>query len=343
MAVAALRRFPPTADAVEATVARLCAECAPWLTGLLKAIVRGQAEASSLFGLPLGADRALVFPGQCTLCRSLPSTGTAGFECRPLVNSFEGWRRVDLCPACDAWLTSIARDGRSARGNASRLIDGPYGEWPHPNLRFLHVATNVRDEGIATAIRDACAAMGVEVGSPAEVAPGAILFVEVGPGIDQHGMSPGPFAASVAVAPLNGRAQLVEALATGATDWLTAPVTPQQVTAALTRVPARWQHPVEYDPFTALPTIRDLPRERPVLFVEPARGTDLFELVWLLRRHSRGYDDLVSCGASQIAFLPRVRAENVGYIVTRLGMLLDGRCRITERPSYAGYRLDAAG
>jgi hypothetical protein len=136
---------------------------------------------------------------------------------------------------------------------------------------------------------------------------------------------------------------LVEALAEGATDWLTAPVTPQQVTAALTRVPIRWQKPVEYDPFTALPTVRELPADRPVLVVEPARGVDLFELVWLLRRHSRGYDDLVSNGAGRIVFLPRVRAENVGYIVTRLGMLLDGRCQIAEHSRYAGHRLDAAG
>ncbi len=211
------------------------------------------------------------------------------------------------------------------------------------NLRFLHVATSVRDEGIASAIRDACSAMGVEVGDPAEVAPGAILFFEVGPGIERPAPGIGPVAASVAVAPLNGRAQLVEALAGGATDWLTAPVTPQQVTAALTRVPSRWQTPVEYDPFTALPTMRELPHERTVLFVEPARGTDLFELVWLLRRHSRGYDELVSCGGGQIAFLPRARPENVTYIATRLALLLRGRCQIVERPSYSGYRLDAAG
>src|SRR5690606_10462059 len=144
------------------------------------------------------------------------------------------------------------------RGDAAREVDGAYGEWLHPNLRVLHVALDIHDVGAAGSIRHACDTMGVEICAPAEISPGAILFFEVGP--QSHRTTPmiAPYAATIAVARLGARAELLEALATGASDWLTAPVTPQQVTAALTRVPSRWQHPATFDPFTALPVCESL-------------------------------------------------------------------------------------
>jgi hypothetical protein len=323
-------------------LAGLCPDCTTWLTGLLQAVMRGQAAAVPLFGLPAWEHRAVVFSGQCQLCHSLPFEGVAGVECRPLTRTTEGWRRVDLCGACFTWLHAMATDGRSARRHAARAVDGPYGEWPHPNLRFLHVAIEAEDAVIEEAIREACESMDVEVCRTVEVSPGAILFFQVGV---HRGQSPrmAPYAAAIAVAPLSSRGGLVEALSMGATDWLTSPPTPQQVTAALTRVPQRWKNPVAYDPFTALPITHSVPHDRPVLFIEPIRGTGLFELVWLLKRHSRGYDDLVATADGEIAFMPRCRPENLQYIVARLTMLLRDRCRIHERPAFATRRLDAAG
>jgi hypothetical protein len=323
-------------------LAGVCNDCATWLTGLLQAVMRGQASAVRLFGLPASENRAAVFTGQCHLCRSLPFEGVTGVECWPLTRQVEGWRRIDLCGACFTWLHAMATDGRSARRQAFRAVDGPYGEWPHPNLRFLHVAIEAEDETIEGAIRDACESMDVEVCRTVEVSPGAILFYQVGGGRGQTSRT-APYAATIAVAPLSSRAGLVEALAAGATDWLTSPPTPQQVTAALTRVPLRWSNPVAYDPFTVLPVMHNLPHERPVLFIEPIRGTGIFELVWLLKRHSRGYDDLVSTGNGEIAFMPRCRPENLQYIVARLSMLLRDRCRIQERPAFTTRRIDAAG
>jgi hypothetical protein len=322
-------------------IAGLCGDCTGWLTGLLQAVMRGQSGAIRLFGLPSAENRTAVFSGQCHLCRALPFEGVVGLECRPIARAAEGWSKVDLCPACFTWLHALATDGRSARRQAVRAVDGPYGEWPHPNLRFLHVAIEARDAVVEDAIRDACESMDVEVCRNVEVSPGAILFFEVG----VAGRTPrsAPYAAAIAVVPLSGRAGLVEALATGATDWLTAPPTPQQVTAALTRVPQRWKQPVAYDPFTALPVVASVPYDRPVLFIEPIRGTGLFELVWLLKRHSRGYDELVATNNGEIAFMPRVRPENLPYIVTRLSMLLNERCHIQERPAYTMRRFDAAG
>lgn len=322
-------------------MAAVCETCARWLIGLLAAIVRGHGQTVGLFGLPTGANRAVVFTGQCHLCRALPFEGVTGVECRPLIPRVEGWSKVDLCAACFTWLHAIATDGRSARRPVGCAVDGPHGEWPHPNLRFLHVAIDVNDVVVEDSIREACESMDVDVCRPVEVSPGAILFFQVGSGQNRAPRS-APYAATIAVAPLSARAGLVEALAMGATDWLPPP-TPQQVTAALTRVPQRWREPVTHDPFTTLPVVRDVAPDRPVLFITPLAGASAFELVWLLKRHSRGYDELASNGAGEIVFMPRVRPENLQYIVSRLTMLLGTRCAIQQRPAYTTRRLDAAG
>ena len=147
-------------------------------------------------------------------------------------------------------------------------------------------------------------------------------------------------AAVVVLTPPTARADLFAALAAGASDWLTLPVTPQQVVAALTRSLRQYTSRREWDPATAFPIASALP-EGPVLVFE--RGGDLepFELSWLLRRFARGYDELVLF-EGHVHLIPRAAAAHLPAIRERFAQMLGDRCGVVLSVNAPRQRLDAA-
>ena len=260
--------------------------------------------------------------------------------------SRQSWAPLLVCGSCDAWIASLANDGRSARKRADRGIDGPYGEWPHPNLRELSVEMEVVDRGARSTIFESCITMEVPVRSGARPASAAVLFIEATQGGDVSSLVRGSRASRpgvIVLAALNGQEALRKALDAGATWWLTVPLTPQQVTAALTGALRKGPRRA-WDPETCLPIASLVDVARPTLILEPEPGVARFEVAWLAKRFSRGYDELAVVNGN-IVLLPKVPSERLYQVQERLGGLLAGRCRITVIESHEaqGQRFDAAG
>ena len=293
--------------------------------------------------MPTSGARLLLFEDQCSLCHTMPGETGNLIECLALVKGQQAWPLMFACPSCDLWLAGLAEDGRSARGEEDRLIDGPYGEWPHPNLRELSLALAVADDGARATILAAAAAMGVTVVSRPDAR--TLLFLEAGTALAPIAIArtgAGP-AGRVLLAPLSARADLRTLLAAGAAAWLTIPLTPQQVTAALTFAMRQRGLRVRWDPETALPIANMEAFEGEVVRCTPAAETDRFELAWLLKRFSRGYDDVVIANG-EILLLPRASAETLESVIGRLEKLLAGRSRFERFDTGAqARRFDVAG
>lgn len=308
--------------------------------------IRESTDRAPLYGSPSTGDRALVFADQCQVCHAFPSGAAATIDCIAVAAEQQSWPPLFVCAPCDAWIGGLADDGRSLRGRIDRRIDGPYGEWPHPNLRDLSVELEVADRAARATIMESCIAMEVPVRNGAQPASNAVLLVEVTPGGDVTGLVRGSRVsrpAVIALAHLGARFQLAAALEAGAAGWLTLPLTPQQVTAALT-IALRRTSRRAWDPETCLPIASLVDVERPTLVLEPAPGVERFEVAWFARRFSRGYDELAIAGG-HIVLLPKVPAESLYQVQSRLAILLDGRCAVRAlEPAHARReRFDVAG
>ncbi len=316
----------------------LCGPCAEWL-GNLAAAARTPDGIQAVLGGPSAGKRKLVFEDQCQVCLEMP-TGRAA---RLAWVSPSGERlQIFVCAGCEAWLTALASDGRTIRGAADRNIDGPYGQWPHPNLKGLHVRFDIEDRATRTVVSETCASMGMIVAADsadilltqAAAAGRAARTIRERRGLD---------IAAVVLAPLRAKRDLAESLEAGARAWTTVPVTPQQLTSALSR--ASRGETGAWDTDTCLPLIDASKLDRPAVLCTPIPDTDLFELAWLLKRFSRGYDDLAWHDGA-ILIVPRAPTDLVANVATRLAVLIDGRCTfsiVRPRDVAPAVRFEAAG
>lgn len=323
----------------------LCSLCAEWLTGLVLQARKAGGQPLELLGSPVTNGRALMLEGQCQVCRVELGPTSGVVEWLDTSSAQRPWLSYTICPACDGWIGSLADDGRSARGKIGRELDGAYGAWLHPNLRKLTVTIDVADAGARAVVEESCGTMGVAVKEPGEQPPADVLLVEVSklasPGLVA---GPGP-AARILLAPLSGHDALIAGLKMGGTDWLTIPVTPQQVSAALTRAMRQWKQKLPWDEETALPNASLEGDERPALEMIPAPGVARFELAWLLKRFLRGYDEVVVANGA-IVVIPRVVAHDLGAVAARIERVLHGRCTTgLYEPAAAATRVrfEAAG
>jgi hypothetical protein len=307
---------------------QLCHTCERWLWGVLDEVRNhGWKRPVPLLGAPSTGGRLLVFEDQCQLCLGVPQGHGTVIDCVSAGGAGESWPAFFACTSCDAWISSLAEDGRSARGDASRAIDGAYGDWPHPNLRDLRISLDVADKGAAATIRKACETMGVEVARGGD-ALGSVLFIEASPGASIGRVvreNAAIVRAAIVLAPLAAARELREALHAGASNWLTLPLTPQQVTAGLAATLRRGVR-LSWDDASCLPIASLESNTRPGIAFMPAGDTDAYSLAWLLRRFARGYDEVV-WAAGQIVLLPRVPPERLEAVRVRLELLLAGRCR----------------
>lgn len=316
----------------------LCQSCAEWLGGLAAA-ARHPDGAYRVIGGPSAGNRKLVFEDQCQVCCEMPN----GRAARLAWVSPSGDRlEIFACTGCEAWLTALASDGRTIRGAGDRDIDGPYGNWPHPNLRGLHVRMDIEDHATRSLVAETCRAMGMEV----TTGNADILLTQATPGghaartvRERKGLD----LSAIVLAGLRARRDLQQALDAGARTWATVPVTPQQLTAALSR--ASRGEAGAWDDETCLRLVNPEKIERTVVACEPSPGTDLFELAWLLKRFSRGYDELYWHNG-QVLIVPRAPTDLVANVASRLAVLVDGRCSFTVRPPgelAPAVRFQAAG
>ncbi|MGH2634017.1 MAG: hypothetical protein ACRDG3_11450 [Tepidiformaceae bacterium] len=300
-----------------------------------------------VLGAPGTNDRALLFEDQCHICHSIPPGGSGALiDCVSFESQGQSWAALFACDACDAWVGSLADDGRSARGAADRMIDGPYGEWPHPNLRDLTVEVDVRDGGASATVIESCAAMGVQVDLRRSVrGPHSVLFLEATAGSDISARVAQEHPARGAVLILAGPGagdSLRAALGAGANGWLTIPLTPQQVTAALSATLRRSLR-LSWDPETALPIAGNLEGARAALLFVPKRGVEPFAVAWMVRRFSRGYDE-AAVADGRILLFPRVPVAQIGRVRSRLARVLEGQCSVSVLHSDRGRpRFEAAG
>ncbi|MDZ7729270.1 MAG: hypothetical protein U5Q44_14380 [Dehalococcoidia bacterium] len=321
----------------------LCSACITWLRELLVAARHG-SPYHGIIAAPRPTASQQAFRDQCHVCFTIAGSGAVLASLETRAGFAPGWPALVLCPSCDTWLAAMASDGRSARGMASREVDGAYGRWLHPNLRDLSIALDVQDAGARRAILQAARAMDVRVVSrPAFPGDRVARFFEL-PFAEPDAVEAGAWRADIALVPFAHFAHLADALEDGATDWLTLPFTPQQAAAALLRALRHGESPPVFDSDVLLPVAAALDPHQHVLAVQPAQGQDRAELAWLLRRHCRGYDDVVLSPAGNIIVIPRAPESQFQLIASRIGGLLEGRCRITPRraPSLR-HRLDRVG
>jgi len=316
----------------------LCKGCAEWLGGLAAA-ARMPEGAHRVLGGPTAGNRKLVFEDQCQVCCEMPNGRAANIT---WVSPTGARVTIFACTGCEAWLTALASDGRTVRGAGDRDIDGPYGNWPHPNLRGLRTRLDIEDHSTRALVAETCRAMGLELTGDesdllivqATASGHAARVVRERRGLDL---------AAIVVAGLRAKRDLAGALDAGARAWTTMPVTPQQLTAAISR--ASKGEFGSWDSETCLGIINIDLLERTVVACEPLPGTDLFELAWLLRRFSRGYDDVLRHGDS-ILVIPRAATDHVDLVAERLSVLVDGRCTfrvMNPQQLPAARRFEAAG
>jgi CheY-like chemotaxis protein len=308
----------------------LCGECSEWIEDVIRS-VREPSLKPTLFGAPAAGGRSLVFNDQCQLCRELLGASASVIDCVAAPGRRQGWPPLQVCPACERWVASLAEDGRSARGRATRSLDGAYGEWLHPNLRNVRVVACIADAAVAEMVQETCQSMHVDIAFEGPVEPSSVLLLEATPAgqasafierLQPHVL------ATVILAPLAAKADLWSALQAGATDWLTVPTTPQQLTAALVRARRIYTQPPTWDEGTCLPGIAPEYAGKPMLMISPEPGADRFEIAWSLRRFSRGYDEL-GIYRDAIVLIPRVAAGTVSGVAERLARVLGpGTCTI---------------
>ena len=313
----------------------LCGLCALWLAGVIAevgrdGIVSAAAAGGRIFGAPGTSGRALLFEDQCHVCHAIPAGGGSLIDCVSPESQAQSWAPFFACPPCDAWIGSLADDGRSIRMATDREIDGPYGEWPHPNLRDLTVQVEVADRAASAVVLESCAAMGVAAGMRSTPGRDSVLILEATNGSGARVARERPKrGAVIMVAAPHAIQPLREALAAGADQWLTNPLTPQQVTAVLSAT-LRRQLRLNWDVETALPVAAGLDPSRAALSFEPFPGTERFAIAWMIRRFSRGYDD-AAVVAGEILLFPRAPQAQIGRIRARLARVLEGRCHVNVR------------
>jgi hypothetical protein len=331
------RSWRPDSQRTGSTVP-LCEPCAEWLGGLAAA-ARTPDGMHRVLGGPSAGNRKLVFEDQCQVCCEMPSGRAARVAwVSPTAQRLE----LFVCTGCEAWLTALASDGRTVRGAGDRDIDGPYGHWPHPNLRGLHARLDIEDHAARSLIAETCRAMGMEITTE----NADLLFTQATPSGHAARMvreRVGKDLAALVFAGMRSRRDLAAALDAGARAWVTVPVTPQQLTAAISHTTRNDLG--AWDAETCLPILDTKRLDRPVVVCEPLPGADLFELAWLLKRFSRGYD-FIAWHNGAIYVVPRTPEDNVSAVAARLSVLVDGRCQfrvLRPREVAEARRFEAAG
>lgn len=248
-----------------------------------------------------------------------------------------------LCAACKAWFLSLTSDLRSVRGLAARSIDGPYGQIVHGSVAPLSVAIEIVEpeaSELVAAVSERMGAVLVEADDDPDAAAD-VLLVEFARPADPVDWRSHP-RRLIAMVPEALRARLPEVAAVARADWVTLPVTPQQVAHALLRA-ARFPSGLPRDSLTALPIAVEPPTSSPVLAVNVAAGVDGQLVAWRLKRYARGYDEVVMTVDGVLLIIPRCEPKLVPAVAKRLNALLRGLASVAPAELAPRRGIDVSG
>lgn len=217
-------------------------------------------------------------------------------------------RQHRLCQGCWTWARSLTFDPASARGTSTRRDEGPPGAWL--GATALDACSVYLFEPDAAVLHDVAGAgqrryipLAPERARQFGGASTEVLFVgcsTAGRAANLVGsLSERAKSRTVVVARTDALEDMANALAMGAAEFATSPLTPHQVAAAFDRI--QDGHDAERTPGKAgLPIYARLPANLPhpgqVIEVSVPASEDIREMAWLLRRFLRGYDRV---GASE--------------------------------------------
>lgn len=329
------RRRSPDGTAPARWVRFLCGGC----LGFVREASEGAFGGRLLPGSPAAVAGPASGP-RCGLCGGAAGGWAGLIDAEP---AHPRWRPMLACDPCDAWVGALARDGRSFQGRVERATDGPTGTVLHPRLGSLTVVVAVPPGQVREEIERACGKAGARLLPEAGLAAADLLFAPAAARDVRERMAAARWMGcrAILLATQEDHAAVIEGLDAGAADWITSPVTPHQVVAALVMAsggspaPATWHRP------TALPEATSGPLPSAIR-IRPIGGTSAFAAAWLARRFSRGYDRPVSW-AGEILLLPHAPAGVLPAIAARLGKALEGRCRAEVVMNAASVRFEAAG
>lgn len=334
----AVQRFP------------LCSAHFEWAASLVERSGRGLAPGETPLGMPV-REAVAVSPGQqCGGCNATIGAETGVLDlvpssrervAGPLRRHSGRIYQLRLCRQCRAWWETTLRDSSAVRGDGTRAWEGPAGGWlaaTRADVATLGLGARDDETIAATVGAVGCSSQRLHFEDLAKLEqPPGTLFI----GANRAGRAsriiarlPNAFRrVSVVVGRPDSLDDLAEALRVGAGDFLSWPLSPQQVAGAIDR--AHQAGPGEArDPETGLTVIADglSIHKRPAhrLTATLPAGMDLLEGALLARRFLRGYDRVGLSASGDLAFAIPCEREHLPRVVERIELVLGEGARVWE-------------
>lgn len=337
---------PWQADAT-ATAFALCDQDYSRITGLADVSVKGFNEDAIVLGIPQIESTMVMGSGHCDCCQAQLGETATTMELFPSGITFVGGkrtrragtiRRLRLCIACHGWWLSLLRDPSFMNGTAWRNGEGNPGGWrsiPHGDAVFAHLGR--RDELILAMTMEADGRRARRIAPATKVHDDEFGFVRAGRAdratrfiLSLPREVRGRFAV-VAQADQLGDAE--GALKRGAREILASPLSPQQIVGAGVRslgstIPGR-------DPKTGLcrlgPPLKEYGPSHAQIRVTPRGEATALEVVLLVRKFVRGWDEIEADGAGNVVLRLYAEKADVESTLGRLRFAL-GTVANFDRP-----------
>lgn len=334
----AVQRFP------------LCAADFEWAAGLVERSGRGLAPGETPLGMPV-REAVAVSPGQqCGGCNSTIGAETGVLDLvpssreravGPLRRHSGRIFQLRLCRQCRAWWETTLRDSSAVRGDGTRAWEGPSGGWlaaTRADVATLGLGARDEETIAATvgAVGRSSQRLHFEDLAKLEQPPGTLFIGANRAGRASRTIARLPSAfrrVSVVVGRPDSLDDLAEALRAGAGDFLSWPLSPQQVAGAIDR--AHQSGPGEArDAETGLAVITDglsihkRPAQR--LTATLPADMDLLEGALLARRFLRGYDRVGLSTSGDLSFAIPCEREHLAGVMERLEVVLGEGARMWE-------------
>lgn len=340
----------------------VCLDCTQWLHKVLGAAAdRSGADRPS--GFPAAAPGAPGGQFNCDFCGVhlldeahvldlIPERGR--FVRRFSYLHAGAVRQHRLCVACWTWARSLMFDPAAVRGTSTRRDEGPPGTW---------LGATALDACSANLLAADAAVIGevTQAGERRHIplsmerarhfggASSEVLFVGCSAAGRAsallQGLAERARERTVVVARIDALEDMANALGLGAAEFITSPVTPQQVAAAFDRVAAG--HDADREPGGGgLPVYARVPAATPqpgqVIDVTVPASEDIRETAWLLRRFLRGYDRVGAAPSGGLEVTVYCPDNAVQRVLERLRVLLGRgvKLQLADRiePAVAGAR-----
>lgn len=315
----------------------LCRDCGGWFGELLSAAALGRGDPAGRLGVPIAGPDGAGAGHVCDFCRSALGGGALVLEMAPESSRDRGGRLTRhqrLCPLCGAWVRSVLENPSAMRGTSRRAIEGPSGGWRSFTAgRAAHLGLERPD---AAVIGTTTGAPSREIGDArslqAALAQGFIAFVGASRENTEaiQRLDPPLRPRVTVIARFDGAGNALAAMRAGAMEFLSSPLTPQQVAATIDRVSSA-AYPAERGAL-GLPLYRepfaDGYGHPQVITIEPSRPELAANAALMLRRFIRGYDRVGEDAAGKLVAHVYCPPEHATAVRDRLRVLLADTARV---------------